>query len=143
MTIGVGFAIKNLEIGGKKIKLHVWDTGGQERFANVRALYYKGSSGALCMFDLTNRESFEHVPKWLDEIKVITGVLPIVLVGNKSDLPNRNVPREEAEALAKKLGLLYMETSAKTGTGVTDCFTILASIMADIKITPEMSKSKS
>ncbi len=142
MTIGVGFAVRNLEIEGKKIKIHVWDTGGQEHFATVRALYYKGSAGALCMFDLSNRESFEHVPKFLDEIKTAGLAVPVVLVGNKSDLPNREVPREEAESLANKLGLTYLESSAKTGNGVADCFTVLAALMADLKVTPEMYRPK-
>ncbi len=143
MTIGVGFAVKNLEIAGKKIKLHVWDTGGQERFVNVRALYYKGSAGALCVFDLTNRESFEHVPNFLAEINTYSGkTIPVVLVGNKSDLSNREVTREEAVTLAKKLGLFYLESSAKTGSGVTDCFTLLAAKMAGLEIPPEMSRSK-
>ncbi len=129
MTIGVGFSTKHITINQKRIRLTVWDTGGQERFSTVRALYYKGSSGALCVFDLTNRESFDHVSKWLDEIKANAGAMPVVLVGNKADLPNRKVPREEAEALAKKSNLRYMESSAKTGEGVGDCFALLASIM--------------
>ncbi len=132
MTIGVGFAQKHITINKKRLRLTVWDTGGQERFATVRTLYYKGSSGVLCVFDLTNRESFDHVPKWLDEIKAIAGEMPVVLVGNKSDLPNRKVPREEAEDLAKKLNLRYMESSAKTGDGVTDCFDLLGSIMLEV-----------
>ncbi len=129
MTIGVNWASKFLKVGEQDIKLFIWDTGGQENFANVRALYYKGSAGALCVFDLTNRESFEHVPKWMEEIKRNAHEVPIVLVGNKADLPNRQVTQEEAESLAQKIKVKYMESSAKTGEGVGDCYAIIAEQM--------------
>ncbi len=126
MTIGVNWANRVVDIAGQEIRLMIWDTGGQDAFAGVRTQYYKGASGVLCVFDLTNRASFEHVPKWLEEVKANAKKMPIVLVGNKSDLPDRQVSREEADAFAEKANLSYVESSAKTGAGVGDCFAILA-----------------
>jgi len=138
MTIGVEFAVKLIEIGGFKTKLQIWDTGGQERFSYVRPLYYKGAMGALCVFDLTNRESFDHVPNWIDEVKANVGEVPMVLVGNKADLPGREVPRDEAEGTAKKFNMYYLESSAKTGDGVGDCFGVLAAMMIGIEPPSEL-----
>jgi len=109
----------------------------------VRPLYYKGTQGVLCVFDLTNRESFDHVFNWITEVKQNTGDVPLVLVGNKSDLPEREIPADEAGALAKKLGLYYMESSAKTGDGVADCFEILAALMFGIEPPAEIISAKS
>ncbi len=125
-TIGVNWASKQVDVAGQEVRLMIWDTGGQDAFVNVRSQYYKGASGILCVFDLTNRASFEHVPKWLEETKAGGKEMPIVLVGNKSDLPDRQVSREEAEAFADKVNISYVESSAKTGAGVGDCFAILA-----------------
>ncbi len=125
-TIGVNWASRQVDVFGQEVKLMIWDTGGQDAFATVRTQFYKGAFGVLVVFDLTNRESFEHVPKWLEEIKASAKAIPIILVGNKSDLPDRQVSREEAEAFADKINVSYMESSAKTGAGVGDCFAILA-----------------
>ncbi len=143
MTIGVEFAVKLIEIAGYKTKLQIWDTGGQERFSYVRPLYYRGAMGALLVFDLTNRESFEHLANWIDEVRSNIGEIPMVLVGNKSDLPGREVPREECESFSKKFNMYYLESSAKTGDGVTDCFGVLAAMMIGIVPPAELLGGKS
>src|SRR6056297_474027 len=91
LTIGVEFAVKTISIttvDGRDllVKLQIWDTGGQERFQYVRPLYYKGAMGAIVLFDVTNRESFDHVSKWITEVTDNAGKLPMLLVGNKTDL---------------------------------------------------------
>ncbi|MHA1109927.1 MAG: GTP-binding protein [Promethearchaeota archaeon] len=131
LTIGVEFAVKTISIkDGIKVKLQIWDTGGQERFQYVRPLYYRGAMGALLLFDLTNRESFDHIPKWIEEVKSNAGEIPMLLVGNKSDLVNeRSVSREEAESFAREFQLFYIESSAKDGTGVGDVFAIVSCLM--------------
>ena len=89
LTIGVEFAVKTIElVNTKKVKLQIWDTGGQERFQYVRPMYYRGAMGAIILFDLSNRESFEHLPKWIEEVSTNVGDLPMLIVGNKSDLVN-------------------------------------------------------
>ena len=135
MTIGVDFHVKTISIdteeGPIKVKLQIWDTGGQERFSSIRPMYYRGSLGALLIFDLTFYESFEHLPQWIEEIRAnVKSNIPLLLVGNKSDLVDtRAVSIEEINEFTKNFNLYYMETSAKTGEGVVDCFYILACLM--------------
>nr|MDO8086491.1 GTP-binding protein [Candidatus Sigynarchaeum springense] len=137
MTVGVDFSVKLLEVADKRAKLQIWDTGGQERFSFVRPLYYRGAMGALLVFDVTNRESFDHLPNWVEELESNAGKVPYVLVGNKIDLP-RAVGADEAWAFCKQMGIpYYYETSAKTGESVGDCFHGLAYAMMNVKMPPE------
>ena len=86
-SIGVDFKLKNIDIDNKKIKLQIWDTAGQERFRTITTSYYKGAHAILICFDITDRESFEHIRNWMADIDKFAkeGVLRI-LVGNKCDL---------------------------------------------------------
>jgi len=135
MTIGVDFHVKTIAIdaleGPIRAKLQIWDTGGQERFSSIRPMYYRGSLGALLIFDLTNAASFEHLPQWIEEVRAnVKSEIPLLLVGNKSDLiDQRVVSLEEINSFTSTFNLYYMETSAKTGEGVGDCFHILACLM--------------
>jgi len=135
MTIGVDFHVKTISIdtseGPIKCKLQLWDTGGQERFSSIRPMYYRGSLGTILVFDLTNSASFEHLPQWIEEVRAnIKSEIPVLLVGNKSDLiDQRAVSIEEISKFINDFNLYYMETSAKTGDGVGDCFYILACLM--------------
>ena len=141
MTIGVDFHVKTIMIdtedeGSLRVKLQIWDTGGQERFSSIRPMYYRGSLGALLIFDLTSYESFEHLPQWIEEVRAnVKNEVPLLLVGNKSDLINeRAVSLEEINNFTEKFNLYYMETSAKTGEGVGDCFYILACLMVGSEV---------
>ncbi len=135
MTIGVDFHVKTISIdtleGPIKCKLQLWDTGGQERFSSIRPMYYRGSLGSILVFDLTNSASFEHLPQWIEEVRAnIKSDIPVLLIGNKSDLTDqRAVSIEEINNFTRDFNLYYMETSAKTGDGVGDCFYILACLM--------------
>ena len=135
MTIGVDFHVKTITIdtdeGPIRSKLQIWDTGGQERFSSIRPMYYRGSLGALLIFDLTNSASFVHLPQWIEEVRAnVKNEIPLLLVGNKSDLVDqRVVSLDEINQFTSKFNLYYMETSAKTGEGVGDCFYILACLM--------------
>ncbi|MFX1454211.1 MAG: GTP-binding protein [Promethearchaeota archaeon] len=135
MTIGVDFHVKTISIdsneGPIRAKLQIWDTGGQERFSSIRPMYYRGSLGALLIFDLTNSASFDHLPGWIEEVRANVKIeIPLLLVGNKSDLADqRVVSLEEINKFTENFNLYYMETSAKTGEGVGDCFYILACLM--------------
>ena len=123
-SIGVDFKLKNIEIDSKKIKLQIWDTAGQERFKTITTSYYKGAHAILIVFDITDRDSFDHVRNWMADIDKFAkeGVLRI-LVGNKCDLEqNRKVRKEEAEEIAKKYGINYIETSAKDTINIDDLF---------------------
>ena len=123
-TIGVEFGAKMISINDKKIKIQIWDTAGQENFQAITRSYYKGAVGALVVYDITRRESFEHISNWLREVKDHGSKdVVVILVGNKSDLADkRAVTLEEGEELAKKNGLMFLETSAKTNYNVSEVF---------------------
>ena len=133
--MGVDFHVKTISIdtseGPLKCKLQLWDTGGQERFSSIRPMYYRNSLGAILVFDLTNSASFEHLPQWIEEVRAsIKDEIPVLLVGNKSDLiDQRAVSIEEISKFTNDFNLYYMETSAKTGDGVGECYYILACLM--------------
>ncbi|HUT82704.1 MAG TPA: Rab family GTPase [Candidatus Bathyarchaeia archaeon] len=135
MTIGVDFTIKQLIINDKRIKCQIWDTGGQERFSKIRPLYYRGSLGGLVVFDVTKRDSFENLDKWLGEALTNCKDIPLIIVGNKIDLENRVVTAKEARSYAlsksKKVGykIPYLETSAKTGETIKKVFDTLIKTM--------------
>ncbi len=130
LTIGVEFGTRMIEVSaegagapsltgtqidGKKIKLQLWDTAGQESFRSITRSYYRGAQGALLVFDITKRSSFAHLQSWLEEVRRQgTDNMTVLVVGNKSDLASdREVTREEAETFARANNLRYIETSAK------------------------------
>ena len=125
-SIGVDFKSKDIMVNGQKVKLQIWDTAGHERFRTITTSYYRGAHGIVTVFDLTERESFEHIGKWLDEInKYAKENVMRFLIGNKSDLVDkRKVSYEEARALANRLNIYYVETSAKNNINVSDFFQI-------------------
>eukprot|EP01121_Diplochlamys_sp_Union-15-3_P005013 TRINITY_DN1524_c0_g1_i1.p1 TRINITY_DN1524_c0_g1~~TRINITY_DN1524_c0_g1_i1.p1 ORF type:complete len:150 (-),score=24.10 TRINITY_DN1524_c0_g1_i1:8-457(-) len=110
-TIGVDFKIRDIVTEDeKKIKLTVWDTAGQERFRTIINGFFRGAQGVIIVYDVTDVNSFENVPSWLKDVPSNVAKL---LVGNKADLKNRQVDFETANAFAKKLGIDYVETSAR------------------------------
>lgn len=128
-TIGVDFKLKTIPVPiapSSSAKLQIWDTAGQERFRTITSSIYRGASGILVVFDVTNRESFHNVTKWLQDAQRYTmDNTPVILVGNKNDAASRFVSREEAEMLAHNLGLSYVECSCRDSTGVEDAFQAL------------------
>ena len=138
LTIGVEFGGKMIDINNKKIKIQIWDTAGQESFQAITRTYYKGAIGALLVYDITRKETFNHIVKWLEEVKSHSNKdICIILIGNKKDLENkRQVTREEGEDFAKKNEIMFLETSAKTAEYVADAFINSAQVILDnIKLT--------
>lgn len=123
-TIGVDFKTKYETVQGKRLKVAMWDTAGQERYRTLTTTYYRGAHGAILVFDVTRQDTFSNLNAWLDELSNADTGRGIVklLIGNKVDLPNREVSFEEAELMAKTKGMLYIETSAKTKKGITETF---------------------
>ncbi|MHA2127638.1 MAG: Rab family GTPase [Promethearchaeota archaeon] len=122
-TLGVNMIQKYLEIDGRSISTTIWDMGGQESFKNLRKIYLEGSSGALVIFDLTNKESFERLGSWIQDFRGQQGDKSFCLIGNKVDLKDQIVvSEEEARLLAKKHGVNLILTSAKTGENVEKAF---------------------
>lgn len=124
-TLGVEFLTKVVATETHKIQLQLWDTAGQELFRSVTRGYYRGSAGALIVFDVTSVDSFKNVDKWLQDLRdVARSDVVTVLIGNKCDLADkRAVSTEEARAYAEANGMLYFETSAKTGDNVPEAVT--------------------
>ncbi len=125
MTIGVDIHVCPVEIEGMAVRLVVWDVGGQRRFAALRDLFYRGAAAGALVFDLSNRLSFYQLLRWWQELRQHVGPIPMLLVGNKADLP-REISRPEAESLARAWGMPYFETSCVTGAGVPEFFRALA-----------------
>lgn len=125
LTIGVEFGARLISIDGKAIKLQIWDTAGQESFKSITRSYYRGAIGALLVYDVTRRETFNHLEHWLREAKEHDrdDRMVIMLIGNKSDLVNqREVSEEEGKKFAQEHGLHFIETSAKTAVNVEQAF---------------------
>ena len=128
LTIGVEFGAKTISINGKSVKIQIWDTAGQEAFQAITRTYYKGAIGALLVYDITRKETFIHVTKWLEEVRNNSSkTITVILIGNKKDLEDkRQVSYEEGEAFAKENGLMFLETSAKTAYNVVESFNLSA-----------------
>ncbi|KAL4488790.1 hypothetical protein ABPG72_016443 [Tetrahymena utriculariae] len=127
-TIGVEFGSKIIEVANLAIKIQIWDTAGQESFRSITRSYYKGAIGAVVVFDITKRSSFDNLPKWLHDIKEQGKEDTFVLiVGNKFDqMLHRKVSQQEASEFAEQQGYNYVEVSAKSGDNVNKIFNTMA-----------------
>eukprot|EP01090_Pellita_catalonica_P015863 TRINITY_DN4388_c0_g6_i1.p1 TRINITY_DN4388_c0_g6~~TRINITY_DN4388_c0_g6_i1.p1 ORF type:complete len:275 (+),score=18.18 TRINITY_DN4388_c0_g6_i1:78-827(+) len=131
LTIGVEFASKTITMGTDTYKLQIWDTAGSPTFRSITRSYYRGSHGVLLCFDITDRESFEQLTSWQQDLDQFCADSATVLVGCKCDLDSlRKVTVKEANVFADDHDIQYFETSAKTGEGVDLIFTALASMCA-------------
>ncbi|KAH3731535.1 GTP-binding protein yptV1 [Pelomyxa schiedti] len=133
-TIGVDFKIRTIEVDGKFIKMQIWDTAGQERFRTITRSYYRGAQGIIIVYDVTDPVSFGNVRQWLQDIDRYTDFssgVSRLLIGNKSDMTNKRViDFNTGQEFANKLGIPFMEASAKNSTNVEQAFSRLA---ADIR----------
>lgn len=111
-------------INERQVKLQIWDTAGQESFRSITRSYYRGAAGALLVYDITRRETFTHLTKWLEEARQNANTnMVVMLIGNKADLEHRRaVSFKEGQQFALEHGLIFMETSAKTAYNVEQAF---------------------
>ena len=123
-TIGVEFGAKNIEFDNQIYRIQIWDTAGQENFRSITRAYYKNSVCAMVVYDITSPDSFQHVQNWIEDIhNQSPKTVLIILVGNKIDLEDKRViSYDEGNELAIKNGMIFAETSAKTGDGIEEIF---------------------
>lgn len=124
-TVGVDFKIKTVELRGLKIRLQIWDTAGQERFNSITSAYYRSAKGIVLVYDLTKKETFEDLPKWMKMIdKYASEDAELLLVGNKLDCEaDREVTRQQGEKFAQQIsGMRFCEASAKDNFNVDEIF---------------------
>ncbi|GAA0171752.1 hypothetical protein Leryth_002153 [Lithospermum erythrorhizon] len=146
-TIGVEFQTKTMMIDHKTVKAQIWDTAGQERYRAVTSAYYRGAVGAMLVYDITKQQSFEHIARWLEELRSHADKnLVIMLIGNKTDLGSlRAVETDDAKEYAEKENLFFMETSALEATNVETAFlTVLSEIYRVVSkknLTPNEAES--
>ena len=127
-TAGIDFKKKIIIKDEKKIKVTVFDTAGHERFLKINKSYYRTAKGIILVYDITDRQTFEHVTVWMNSILENTDKKPlqILIIGNKFDMETeRVVSKEEGENIAKKYNTLFTETSAKTGENVENAYSMI------------------
>ncbi|CAL5050157.1 unnamed protein product [Urochloa decumbens] len=116
-TIGIEFQTRTVDIARRRVKAQIWDTAGQERYRAVTSAYYRGALGAMLVYDVTRRHTFEHAARWVDELRAHADKsIVVMLIGNKADLAGgRAVAADEAAAFAEEQGLFFSEASALSG----------------------------
>jgi small GTP-binding protein len=131
-TLGANVVAKEYSYENRILTLLVWDIAGQEMFSQVRDKYYGGTSMAVLVYDVTSKKTLTNTKNWLADMRSAASAnTPLLLVGNKTDLPNRSVSREDGEKLARELGASFLETSAKTGENVRKLFDVVAKLLID------------
>uniref|UniRef100_A0A1A9UUM7 Ras-related protein Rab-21 n=1 Tax=Glossina austeni TaxID=7395 RepID=A0A1A9UUM7_GLOAU len=133
-TLQASFLTKKVNLdNGAKVQLNIWDTAGQERFHALGPIYYRGSHGAILVYDITDEDSFQKVKNWVKELKRMLGSdIVLTIAGNKTDLENeRTVPFEDALDYADSVGAYYFETSAKANENIEKLFTELTEFMIE------------
>lgn len=131
-TLQASFLTKKVTLdNGTKVQLNIWDTAGQERFHALGPIYYRGSHGAILVYDITDQDSFQKVKNWVKELKRMLGAeIILVIAGNKIDLEEqRTVMEDDAVAYAESVGAHYFETSAKNNDNVEEVFVELTRLM--------------
>ncbi|MHA2036612.1 MAG: Rab family GTPase [Promethearchaeota archaeon] len=131
LTVGVDFYSKTIELQGKRIKLQIWEVGGEERFKFLLPTYCLGANAAMIMFDITNSKSLNQISELTEIIRENASDIPIMLIGCKSDLKEfRELNKEEGDKIAEKYNLTgYNEISTKTGKNVERAFEILTEFL--------------
>ena len=125
-TLGVEYKEKEIKKDNYNIRLQIWDTAGEERFRSITKNLYRNANGILFVYDITNKQSFINVKHWIKDTNNIDKEIKGIIIGNKCDLENeRTITMEELEEIGKQFSLPVLETSAKTGNKVNECFELL------------------
>ena len=132
-TVGVEFGSKLFIQQGHKIKAQIWDTAGQEKYKAITSAYYKGSKGALVIYDITQKETFANIEKWVNDLKCKGDPkITVIIIGNKNDLEEkRQISKEQGEEKAKSFGCAFLETSAFSGDNIEKAFEMMVKEIYD------------
>ena len=149
-TVATEFATKMIQIKeGGYVKAQIWDTAGEEKYKSITYHHYKKSVGALILYDITKKSTFDNVQNWYTDLTIQAEIgCVIALVGNKLDLIEKNerlreVSREEAEIYAKNNHMLFFETSALNGNNINDIFEeLIQSIYTEKRKIPYLNNWK-
>jgi small GTP-binding protein len=146
-TVGLDFVSKQEIINDKNINVKLWDTAGQERYKALTPSYLRGADGVVLVFDVTNSETFDNLKFWLDSLKNNLGennsFLPVVINGNKIDIDDRDISKDDANKFAQENNYKYFETSAKSGVGVDELFReIVNQILENKEKTDEVKEER-
>lgn len=140
-TIGADFSVDEVNIDEDIVELQIWDIAGEADLDRIRKLFFDGAKGSFCVFDLTNSESFENLPRWINHLNKNNreGIVPLMILGNKVDLKDERVVSEkDINKYIKRLNksheydVIYFETSAKTGENVDEAFSTFAKQLKEI-----------
>jgi small GTP-binding protein len=131
LSLGVDFYTRTTTFKDKIIRIQLWDVESEDIKGFLLSSYCRGSNGAIIMYDITNFNTLKHVPDWVQLIRKNAGNIPIVLMGNLSNLEKTwDVSREEGIKLAKKYNLSgFVEISTKTGENVEEMFESFSEIL--------------
>ena len=126
-TLGVDFYYISVRKNNTDIKIYVWDTAGQEKFANLINVYFRDLDGAMVIYDITNRNSFDNIEKWIEKINMFNKTsVPIIIVGTKTDIEkHRRCHTSEAEDIANKYGYVTIECSSKDNYNIDETFDLI------------------
>jgi small GTP-binding protein len=133
-TVGFDFKSRVWEIPNlkKKVKFQIWDTAGQEKYMSINKNLFQRVQGIILMYDITREDTFNNLSKWMEHIKENANGIPLILIGNKSDLNNeRKVNEEDGKAFAKNNKIIFLEASAKIGTNVEESFMKLSELIIE------------
>ncbi|MFX1503718.1 MAG: Rab family GTPase [Promethearchaeota archaeon] len=134
LTIGVDFHVKTIELNNDRIKLQLWDVGGEERFRFLLPTYCLGANAAFLLYDITRPSTLDNISEWITIVRQKGGPIPIMLVGSKLDLEKsqRQVQREYGIQIAEKNDMAsFVEISAKENINVDDAFKVLTELTLD------------
>ncbi|EAL47212.1 Rab family GTPase [Entamoeba histolytica HM-1:IMSS-B] len=143
-TIGVEFSSKQIRYNDETVRTQIWDTAGQERYRAITNAYYRGALGAILVYDVTKKSSFESLDRWLSELRDNADKKVVeMIVGNKCDLEQmREVSIKEGEDMAKKIGAFFFETSAFDGKNVETAFMAIIQKICDEQTRLRASETK-
>lgn len=139
-TIGIDFRIKTITVQGKRVKLQIWDTAGQEQFHSIASSYFRNAHGIILIYDVTSASSYMHISKWVSNISKNAPIkVKMVLIGNKCDREEnlKVIGKDKGDILAKELDIPFLETSAKNDINVDTAFELITLMILEEQLPKE------